>query len=496
MKRAIILCFLLISSLVQIYPQRDGDSIVIGKYRKFHSSVTNEDRTLLVWLPRTYNDSILSYPVLFLLYGQSTTVYLLPTITACDMLAESGKIPEMIIVGVASAERYRDYSSIADGYIENTVKFFRDELFPFVERNYRTTDYRIVIGPQAGAVFSFYALMKHPDLFQAYVLENPFTWQIMEILDTMAVNTFRADKILNRFLFVREEMNHRPESVETVNRFAEWMKSNSPEGFRFHYSLEEPSGYFVSPVPAKEALLLLFEPYAFPSDLKVDKVEDIREFYRKAGKLFGTEFTVPEHVLTMESDKLMTAGKYSEQAALLEYMLSVYPRSLNALLRFGDLKRTLGEYEEAILYYDEFLRIMPVDAIAIRNRRNNLEKYVNESLVYVLEKDIQSLGVDKAIKKFHKQKASKENKRTCTENEFNSLGYALLNRGKMEESIRIFTLAIEIYPESANLYDSLGEACMTKKENANAIKYYKKSLELNPQNDNARKRIDQLRNNQ
>ena len=92
-----------------VFSQTDGDDIVIGKYRKLHSSVTNEYRTLLVWLPRSYKDSVISYPVVYLLYGQNTSAYLLPTITACDMLSASGVIPEMIIVGVASTERYRDY---------------------------------------------------------------------------------------------------------------------------------------------------------------------------------------------------------------------------------------------------------------------------------------------------------------------------------------------------------------------------------------------------
>jgi len=84
-----------------VFPQTADDNIVIGKYRKLYSSVTNEDRTLLVWLPRSYNDSVLSYPVIYLLYGQNISAYFLATITACDMLSASGAISEMIIVGVA-----------------------------------------------------------------------------------------------------------------------------------------------------------------------------------------------------------------------------------------------------------------------------------------------------------------------------------------------------------------------------------------------------------
>lgn len=205
------------------------------------------------------------------------------------------------------------------------------------------------------------------------------------------------------------------------------------------------------------------------------------------------DLSAPEHVLTIESDKLLSARKYGDISALLEYMLSLYPSSLNALMRMGDLKRTLGDYETAIKYYDEFLKIMPVDAIAIRDRRNNLEKYMNESLVFVLEKNILSMGIDKAIRTFIKTKAVKDNQLTSEENDFNNLGYSLLNRGKSIESIKVFKLALEIYPNSANLYDSFGEAYMKSGDNKNAIINYEKSLDMNPGNNNAKEKLDQLK---
>ena len=493
MKRLLISFLLLTFYLLQAFPQKDGDDIVIGKYRKLHSEVTNEDRTLMVWLPRSYNESNLSYPVIYLLYGQNTSAYLLPTITACDMLAATGAVPEMIIVGVASAERYRDYSSVSDGSIDNTSRFFINELFPYINSNYRTLDYRIVIGPQAGAVFSFYSLLNHPDLFHAFIIENPFVGPNRELLYEMAERFFNNNLTLRRFLFIKEEKDSNPLYVRTASEFAKLMNTRAPKDFRFSFRLEEPSGYFVPPVPAEKGLLALFESYTFPETLKVENVNDIITFYKEISKNLGVDLPAPEHVLTMESDKLLTRGRYGELYELLEYMLSVYPNSLNALMRMGDLKRILGDYETAIEYYDQFLKIRPVDAIAIRNRRNNLEIYISESLVYALEKDIPILGIDKAIRNFKKIRTSKDNKLTFNENDLNTLGYSLLNRGKSTESIKVLLLALEIYPRSANLYDSLGEAYMKNGDNENAIMNYEKSLQLNPGNENAKKILDKIK---
>jgi len=492
MKRMMTVFLIFTLCLWQTMAQNDGDDIVIGKYRKLHSAVTNEDRTLSVWLPRTYDETNLSYPVIYLLYGQNTTGYLMPVITACDMLSAGGAAPEMIVVGVANAERYRDYTSISDGYIENTVKFFSDELFPFIQHNYRANDYRIVIGPQGGAVFSFYALIKHPDLFDAYILENPFVGQNREILSGMAAEHFGAQGTVDKFLYIKEESDRMPQNIETATQFAALVKSNAPPEFRFHFDLAEPSGYFVPPLPAKEGLLKLFEDYAFPDTLKVEKVEDIRRHYREVSRRYGVDLPPPEHVLTIESDKFLSASKNDEVSAVLEYMLSVYPRSLNALMRMGDLKRTLGDYASAIQYYNEFLKIRQADAISIRNRRDNLEKYMKESLIYVLEKDIETKGTDEAIRNFRSAKASPDNRLTFSENDFNSLGYALLNRGKQAEAVEVFTLALEHYPQSANLYDSRGEAHLKSGDTTQAIQDYEKSLELNPKNENARKMLEML----
>jgi predicted alpha/beta superfamily hydrolase/predicted negative regulator of RcsB-dependent stress response len=491
MKKAVVLIILVAVISIPVFPQADGDDIAVGKYRKLFSGITNEERTLLIRIPRSYDESGSTYPVLFLLYGQNLAEYFLPAITACDGLAGTGSIPETIIVGVANAERYRDYSSIKDGFIENTARFFREELIPFIDSHYRTKDFRILAGPQAGAVFSFYTLMNHPDLFNAYIMENPFTGRNRELLLKQAGSFFSHDRTLNRFLYISEENNNNPENIEALKRFSEMLDSGMPSGFRYIPAVTDPSGYFVPPLPLKESLICLFDTFSFPPEKKNVTLKEIKQFYSYVGSFYGTDFQPPEIILTFRSDDLMAAGRYDAAAEVLEYQLSLYPQSLNALLRMGDLQRIKGNYDAAIEYYDAFLKIGPTDAVFIRNKRNSLERYMKESMVYILEKDIDLIGIDKAIRNFRKQKAAKDNALTFTENELNSLGYALLNRNRVKESIKVFRLGIENFPASANLYDSLGEAYLRDGDKANAIRNYEKSLEMDPGNENARKVLEQ-----
>lgn len=67
----------------------------------------------------------------------------------------------------------------------------------------------------------------------------------------------------------------------------------------------------------------------------------------------------------------------------------------------------------------------------------------------------------------------------------NNLGYALLLKNRLTDSLAILKLAVEEYPESANTFDTYAEALMKAGQKGAAIKNYKRSLVLNPKNTNA-----------
>ena len=82
---------------------------------------------------------------------------------------------------------------------------------------------------------------------------------------------------------------------------------------------------------------------------------------------------------------------------------------------------------------------------------------------------------------------------TISESSMNSLGYRLLGQEKFDDAIRIFTLNVERFPNSGNVYDSLAEAYMNKGDKEAAIKNYEKSLELDPKNSGAVEMLKKLR---
>jgi len=75
----------------------------------------------------------------------------------------------------------------------------------------------------------------------------------------------------------------------------------------------------------------------------------------------------------------------------------------------------------------------------------------------------------------------------ATEPEINTLGYQLMNGGKIKDAIEVFKKNTELHPDSWNVWDSLAEAYMNNGENKLAIENFKKALGMAP--DNQKERI-------
>ena len=102
-------------------------------------------------------------------------------------------------------------------------------------------------------------------------------------------------------------------------------------------------------------------------------------------------------------------------------------------------------------------------------------------------------GLEAALNRYRKLKATQPDTYDFSERELNSLGYRALGIGKKKEAIAVFRLNVENFPKSWNVYDSLGEALMENGEYDQAVENYNQSLRLNPKNDNARKMLKKIK---
>ncbi len=478
--------------------QEDGSPVSIGTYRTLHSRILNEDRTLLVNLPRGYDETTIHYPVLYVLYGGQVRGYFAESVHIVDRLQEADLGPQLIIIGVKNVDRYRDNLPVnrngEEGGAENFLKFFTDELIPFVDNSYRTKDFRILLGPQAGASFSLYALMEQPDLFRVNIITNPF-WNrsAAEYLLTRAEDFFNREGPSKNFLFVTCNTSDDNEAtMECLHRLAVIVEAGKKSDLTMILNplVVKEADSLIPPPGLREGLTAYFEKYRFPEEAEIDGLKDLEQYYRALSQDYGYEVDIPEFVLIRQGDRLEEEQKFEEAGVMYEYVLRQYPHDLNSYQRLAELHRRRGDYDQAINYYEQFLERGKEPFLA--RRLNSLRRYVNESAAYAVEKSIRDSGIDAGIRKYQEVKADGRRQLYFDESEFNSLGYSLIGQGMIDAAIEVFKMNVEMNPQSANAYDSLGEAYMVGGNKVLAIENYCKSLELDPDNTNAKEMLDRL----
>lgn len=147
--------------------------------------VPGQEYELQILLPSGYGKSDKRYPVVYLLDSQ----WDFPLVTALyGQQYFDGFVPELIIVGITWTGRHKNADSLrARDYVptHNTeipqsggapkfLSFLKNELFPFVESQYRIDkNNRTLMGCSLGGLFTLYALFAEPGLFQQYVAATP-----------------------------------------------------------------------------------------------------------------------------------------------------------------------------------------------------------------------------------------------------------------------------------------------------------------------------------
>ncbi|MGB2906777.1 MAG: alpha/beta hydrolase-fold protein, partial [Candidatus Aminicenantaceae bacterium] len=467
------------------------------------SRILNEERTLLIHLPKDYAQKSAKYPVLYLLYGDHVTTYFGETVAILDRLGQTGRIPEMLLMAVTNTDRYRDLlpekpDGTASG-IHNFMRFFEEELVPFVESQYRTKPFRVIVGPQAGAGFAMYTLFEKPGLFQAAIINHPFRWRGgRDKIIQSAERYFAQQDAYKKFLYVSYEDSDElaREGIPYIDRFAALVKEKDIQDFEFHLNFIPNNDEFITPMGLRTGMKSLFSAYPFPEDKEISGLEDIQNHYADLSKKYGFTIDIPDQVLAFQSDRLQQQGKRSVSLEVLDFMLKLYPDSANAHWRLASVRMQEGELEAARDHFAKVLENVGGDNAMIRERLNQIERRIEASSAYAVARKIQEKGLSSGIELFRELRAADSGKYYFQESEFNELGYRFLAEKKMKDAIEIFKLNIEMFLDSANAFDSLAEAYMTDGQTNLAIKYYQKSLQLNPENRNARDMLAKLKKKQ
>jgi len=175
------------------YGQKETD-LILGSEFAINSSILNEERTCLISLPDSYNDSPeveKKYPIIILLDGYTH----FKTAAGIVHFMSSNRnrnyfMPETIIIAIENVDRERDFTVTkiktkrpnTMGGGRSFLNFIEKELIPYIDKKYRTEPYRTLVGHSLGGLLTLNSYMDKNSIFDAYLSIDPSLWWDEEMM--------------------------------------------------------------------------------------------------------------------------------------------------------------------------------------------------------------------------------------------------------------------------------------------------------------------------
>ena len=361
--------FLLCTNHVMAQPAVDEPVINYSQQtHTFESSMLNEQRTVVVQLPKSYQTHPnKKYPVIYRLDGAGNV----PLINAVlERLQQDDQAPEVIVVAIESTNRLRDFYPTVNkepqgpvgegGGAAKFLAFVEQELMPLVNKQYRTHDYSVIAGASAAGVFALYAMQAKPELFQAHIAYSPAVWWNYGA-SAKSLKTFvtKANSI-NSYVYINigEEAGIMRERYDDMQQT---MQNSKVQNLRFKSdAFAGVSHNLTSAAGAFNAYHGLFLSKQMPLSALSDDVSSIDAYYQRLSQQWGEQIAPPDRAVRLLGYSLTDNQQFERAIEVFKYNIKNYPKSAYALSALsygyemqGNTRQALVQIEAAIAVADD-----------------------------------------------------------------------------------------------------------------------------------------------
>lgn len=163
-----------------------SDPIPEHKTFTIQSKQVGENRVINVWTPEDYKTGSDTLPVMYMADGGIKEDFPHIANTLAKLIKEQ-KIKPIILVGIENTQRRRDLTGFTEvekdkeiapvvGGSEKFRAFISEELFPEINKRYRTTNEKSIIGESASGLFVMETFFLTPEMFDNYIAFDPSLW--------------------------------------------------------------------------------------------------------------------------------------------------------------------------------------------------------------------------------------------------------------------------------------------------------------------------------
>lgn len=345
-----------------------GEPVTIGETETLQSKILDEERQLMIHLPAGYETSGESYPVMYLLDPRGRFHHTTGTLSA---LARNGEIPNMIVVGVVNTDRTRDLTPPwtrtdseqtierrlaaieAGGGANNFLSFLKNELIPHVDRTYRTTPFRMLVGHSFGGLFAVHSLVTEPDLFSATLSISPSLWwdEGLSVEQTRDLFKARPDLKHRLFLTLADEGG---DMVEQFRNMQTVLKYEAPESLSWHAEVYDGETHSTIPMPSVYSGLRFFFPrWQVPPFALRDGLEAIDRHFASLSEDYGYPMSAPESTINNLGYQTMGEGKVEQAIEIFKVNVERFPESANVYDSLGEAMEAGGRLQEAMRLFNK-----------------------------------------------------------------------------------------------------------------------------------------------
>lgn len=277
MNRFFVVAFLLFTSTL-LFSQKNktkftetSKPFVLGVIEEIQSKELGENRILNIYLPEGYKpEDATKYPVIYLLDSSADEDFIhIAGLVQFNSFEWINQVPKSIVVGIATVDRKRDFTfptTIQNdksrfpttGHSDKFIAFIEKELQSFIDKKYKTSESKTIIGQSLGGLLETEILLKKPSLFNKYVIVSPSLWWDNGSLLNLDSKILQAnfDQPTEVYIAVGKEgltPTEIPRVMEVdANLLAEKIKASKSKNIKtyFDYFPEENHGTILHPAVA------------------------------------------------------------------------------------------------------------------------------------------------------------------------------------------------------------------------------------------------------
>tara|TARA_B100001057_G_scaffold199541_1_gene200210 strand:+ start:5049 stop:6227 length:1179 start_codon:yes stop_codon:yes gene_type:complete len=339
------------------------DSLNVSKINDtIKSNFLNERRAIEIQLPRSYETDVMkNYPLIIVMDGD----YMFNLVSgSVDYLSFWGDIPENLVVGISQRDSRFDDSSNLDPIdytpISSTANFYDfliNELIPFITKNYRVSNFRILVGHERTANFiNFFLLKENPAIRGVVSISPKFT----KNMDKYITEKLKGTK--SKIIYTLSSSKKDFETIyRNVKDFSETLDSIENKNLMFKSLIFENENHYI--LPSVSVPTSIRNTYSLYSDIdkveydsiisKLDSspIEYLQNKYQLIKDFYEIDKTISINDFLAIEDYIESFELYELYNDLSEIANEEYPETIISSYYKGRFYEETGQFEKAMYTY-------------------------------------------------------------------------------------------------------------------------------------------------